>query len=133
MLVMVEKGIYQAQSQIKTKTFHFLSLNRDPCVTTFKCCSLNVVHACSIVVHKWIWMLGYISPLFLCFFQWSLFLFLNIIFTLASNIYIPLCLCNLIAHHEWLITQADIKWNAGFITQTALGNLIIHGSAARIF
>jgi len=46
---------------------------------SFKCYSLNVVHTCSIVVHKWVWMLGYISPLFLCFLQQSLFLFLNII------------------------------------------------------
>jgi len=50
----------------------------------FKCYSLNVVHACSIVVHKWIWMLGYISPLFLCFFQRSLFLF----FTLVSVVFL---------------------------------------------
>jgi len=28
----------------------------------FKCYSLNVVHACSIVVHKWVRKLGYISP-----------------------------------------------------------------------
>jgi len=59
----------------------------------FKCYSLNVVHACSIVVHKWVWMQGYIyiSPLFLCFFQQSLFLFpicLDIIFTLVSVVFL---------------------------------------------
>jgi len=51
----------------------------------FKCYSLIVVPACSIVVHKWVWMLD-ISPLFLSFFQRSLFLFLiflDIIFTLV--------------------------------------------------
>jgi len=44
-----------------------------------------VAHSCTIVVHKWVWMLGYISPLFLCFFQQSLFLFLflDTIFTLV--------------------------------------------------
>jgi len=50
----------------------------------FKCYSLNVVRECSLVVHKWVWMLEYISP----FFQRSLFLFLlflNIIFTLVYN------------------------------------------------
>jgi len=57
----------------------------------FKCYSLNVVHVCSIVVRKWVWMLGYISPLFLCFFQRSLFLiFLDIIFTLVSVVFLNL-------------------------------------------
>jgi len=56
----------------------------------FQCYSLNFVHACSIVVHKWVWKLGYISPLFLCFFQ-SLFLFLlflDITFTLVSVVFL---------------------------------------------
>jgi len=55
-----------------------------------ECYSLNVVHACSIAVHKWVWMLD-ISPLFLCFFQQSLFLFLiflDIIFTLVSLVFL---------------------------------------------
>jgi len=53
----------------------------------FKCYSLNVVHAYSMVVHKWVWMLGYISPLFLCFFQRSIsiLIFLDIIFTLVDK------------------------------------------------
>jgi len=60
MLVVVEKVIYQAQSlkqsyfQTKTKTSE--SEKRSMC-DNFKCYSLNVGHACSIVVHKWVWML----------------------------------------------------------------------------
>jgi len=45
----------------------------------------------STVVHKWVWMLGYTSPSFLCFFQQSLFLFLiflDIIFTLFSVVFL---------------------------------------------
>jgi len=56
----------------------------------FKCYSLNVVHACSIVLQVGM-DAGYISPLFLCFFQRSLFLFLiflNIIFTLVSVVFL---------------------------------------------
>jgi len=51
----------------------------------FKCYSLNVVYACSIVVHKWVWMLD-ISPLFLSFYQRSLFRVFNIIFTLVFDL-----------------------------------------------
>jgi len=42
-----------------------------------------------IVVHKGVWMLRYILPLFLCFFQRFLFLiFLDIIFTLVSVVFL---------------------------------------------
>jgi len=55
----------------------------------FKCYSLNVVHACSIVIHKWVWMLGYISPLFLCFFSAiSISNILDITFTLVPVVFL---------------------------------------------
>jgi len=42
-----------------------LSLNRDPCVK-FRALNFNVVHACSIVVHKWVWIF---HPFFFAFFS----------------------------------------------------------------
>jgi len=65
LLVVVKKAtvyVYQAQSlnnKQKQKTSHLLSPNRDPCVTILSVTRLNVVHACSIVVHKWVWKLDY--------------------------------------------------------------------------
>jgi len=59
-----------------TQVSDTLSPNRDPCVTILSV-SLNVVHACSIVVHKWVWMLGYILPCFFAFFS-NLFSIFNI-------------------------------------------------------
>jgi len=76
MLVVVEKAIYQAQSQkqsysqTKSKTSHL-----------FKCYSLNVVHACSIVVMDAGLYFTLVSLLFSAIS--FLFKFLNIIFTLV--------------------------------------------------
>jgi len=67
MALVVEKAINQAQnlkqcnSQSKTK-FLSLSPNRDPCVIiSSRCYILNVVHACSTVVHKCVWILVYFT------------------------------------------------------------------------
>jgi len=53
-------------------------------VLQFKSCSYMLVHKC-------VWILSYISPLFLSFFLQFLFLFsisLNIIFTLVSVVFL---------------------------------------------
>jgi len=70
----------------------------------FKCYILNVVHACSIVVHKWVWMLGYFTLVSLLYLAISILIFLNIISTLVSVVFLnPFMdfdsVCNLF--NEW--------------------------------
>jgi len=57
--------------------------------SNFKCYSLNVVRACSIVVHKWVWKLGcYISPLSLLFSAISISNTFTYYFTLVSVVFL---------------------------------------------